>query len=99
MAFKILSDLVACRAVGEGDVVVGDVVKEVDFVLLKHETRCNRVHGGITPALVEEAAILVEGLEEIEVGLGAEPVEVTDLEVGPLIHVLAREEDFSKMSE
>lgn len=40
--------------------------------------------GGIAPALVKEAAVAVERFEEVEVGLRAQPVEVSDLEVGPL---------------
>jgi hypothetical protein len=70
--------------VGEGNVVVGNVVEEVDFLLLECETGCDRVHGGVTPTLVEETAVLVEGIEVVEVGGAAEPVEVADFEVGPL---------------
>jgi len=84
VALEISSDLVACRAVGEGDVVVSDVVEEVDLFLVEHDTGGDGVDGGVTPTLVEKATILVEGLEEVGVGLGAKPVQVTDFEVGPL---------------
>ena len=43
----------------------------------------------ITPAFVEETAILVESLEEVDVGFRPQPIEVTDLEVRPLQKVLA----------
>lgn len=39
----------------------------------------------ITPTLVEESTILVKRLEVVYVGLGAEPVEVTNFKVGPLV--------------
>lgn len=40
--------------------------------------------GGITPALVEEATVLVQLLEVVEVGLGSQPVQVANLKVRPL---------------
>jgi len=42
------------------------------------------VNGSIAPALIEETAILIEGLKEVEIRLGTEPLEVADFEVGPL---------------
>jgi len=42
------------------------------------------VNGSIAPALIEETAILIEGLKEVEICLGTEPLEVADFEVGPL---------------
>lgn len=84
MAFVVHSVLLACGAVGEGDVVVGNVVEEVNFLLLECQAGCDGVDGGISPALVEETAVLVEGVEVIEVGGAAKPVEVADFEVGPL---------------
>ena len=53
----------------EGHVVVGDVVEEVDFFLLQQETGGNRVNGSIAPSLVEKAAVLIQRLEEVDVGL------------------------------
>lgn len=85
MAASVEADLLAGRAVGEGDVVVGNVVEEVDLLLGQHKTGGNRVHRRITPSLIEETTVLVEGLEVVDVGLGTKPVKVTDLEVGPLI--------------
>jgi len=84
VAFVVHSVLLACGAVGEGDVVVGNVVEEVNFLLLECQAGCDGVDGGISPALVEETAVLVEGVEVIEVGGAAKPVEVADFEVGPL---------------
>lgn len=84
-ALELGADLLARRAVGEGHVPVGDVVEEVDLLLLEHQTSGDGVHGGVTPALVEETALLVKGLEVVEVRLGPKPVQVANLKVGPLV--------------
>lgn len=84
MALVVHSVLLTGGAVGEGDVVVGNVVEEVDFLLLEGEAGSDGVDGSIAPALVEETAVLVEGFEVVDVGGAAEPVEVADFEVGPL---------------
>lgn len=87
MAFVVHSVLLASGAVGEGDVVVGNIVEEVDFLLFQGEAGSDGVDRSVAPAFVEETAVLVERLEVVNVGGAAEPVEVTDFEVGPLIWV------------
>jgi hypothetical protein len=84
VAFQVQPCLLACWAVGEWDVVVGYFVEEVDFVFVQEETGGNGVHRCVAPSFVEESAVLVEGVEVVKVGLGAEEIEVADLEVGPL---------------
>ena len=84
MAAEVNPGLFARGAVGKGDVVIGNVVEEVNFFLLQEQACGDGVNRRISPSFVEETAILIEGLEEIDVGLGPEPVEVTDFEVGPL---------------
>jgi len=76
--------LLAGGAVGERYVVVGNVVKEVDFLLLECETGCDGVDGSVTPTLVEETAVLVKSFKVVNVGRAAQPVEVSDFKVGPL---------------
>ena len=76
--------LLARRAVGKGHVPVGNVVEEVKLRLVEQQAGGDGVDGGVAPAFVEEAAVAVEALEEVEVGLAAQPVEVAHLEVGPL---------------
>jgi hypothetical protein len=88
VALVVKTVLLAGGAVGEGYVVIGDVVEEVDLVLLEHQGCSNRVDGGIAPALVEETAIVVEGFEVVDVGLGPEPVEIANLEIGPEVAVV-----------
>ncbi len=46
------------------------------------------MNGSVPPTLIEEAAVAVEGFEEIEIGFRAQPVEISDLEVGPLERML-----------
>lgn len=41
----------------------------------------------IAPSFVEETSILVEGLEEVDVGFRAKPFKVADFKVGPLIRL------------
>lgn len=53
----------------EGNVVVSDIVKEMYFIFLEKQTCGDGVNGSVTPALVEEAAVLIKGLEKVEVGL------------------------------
>ncbi len=84
VALERRAHLLARRAVGEGHVVVGDVVEEVDLLLVQHQGRRDRVHGRVAPPLVEEAAVAVQALKVVDVSLGAEPVEIADLEIGPL---------------
>jgi hypothetical protein len=76
--------------VGEWNVVVGNIVEEMDFVLVKEKTGSDRMYRSITPTLVEESTILVERLEKVEVGFRSEPIKVTDFEIRPLGNTLAR---------
>jgi hypothetical protein len=72
------------RIVCEGGVIAGYIVKEVDLILLEHESGRYRVEGCGALPLVEKTALVVQVSEEVHIGLGAEPVQVTDFEVGPL---------------
>jgi hypothetical protein len=81
VALVVEAVLLAGRTVGEGNVVVCDVVEEMDLLLLQHQRRGQRVDRRIAPALVEETAGVVERLEVVDVLLGAEPVQIANLEV------------------
>lgn len=48
---------------GEGDVVIGNVLEEVDFFFFEQKAGGDGVHGGVAPSLVEEAAVFVELVE------------------------------------
>jgi len=68
----------------EWNMIVCNVVEEVDVSLVEHETGGNRVHGCITPSLVEETAVLVEALKKVKICLRPKPVKVANLKVRPL---------------
>lgn len=80
--------LLACRAMREWDVVVGNIVEKVEFFLLQHQACSNRVHRRIAPAFIEEATSVVERCEEVDVGVRSKPIEVSDFEVGPEMAVV-----------
>ena len=88
VALAVQTVLLSGRAVGERNMVVGNVVEEVNLLLLQHQTGGDRVDRSITPTLVKETAILIKRLKVVDVGLGTEPVEATNLKVGPLQKLL-----------
>ena len=71
MALQLHPFLVACRAVGEWDVIVGYVVEEMHLFLLEKEGGGNGVHWSVAPPFVEEAAVVIERVEVVEIGLGS----------------------------
>lgn len=85
MTLELDSLAFARRAMRKGYMVVRDVVEEMDLVLLKHKASGDRVDRSITPALVEEPAILVERLKKVDIFLGPKPLEASNLKVGPLV--------------
>jgi hypothetical protein len=83
-ASQLVSLLLVCRAVGKWNMPVGDLVEEVDFILLQHQGCCYRVDGSVAPSFVEEAAILIKMLKVFDVSVGSQPVQIADFEIGPL---------------
>lgn len=69
MTAKVQSRLFTGRAVSKGNMVVRNVVEEMNFFLLQQKTGSNRVDWRVSPALVEEAAVHIERLEEVDIGL------------------------------
>jgi hypothetical protein len=84
VATEIQTSLLVSWAVGKGDVIVSNILEEVELILLKEKTSSNRVHGSITPSLVEETTVLVQRLKEVKVRLAAEPRQAANFKVGPL---------------
>lgn len=84
MAMELCPKSLAGGTVRKWNMVVSNVVEEVDLFLLQHQARGDGVNRRIAPSFVEETAILVQGLEEVDVRLRAQPVQVADLKVGPL---------------
>ena len=87
MTFQLHPFVVARGAVGEWDVVVGNVVEEMHFFLLQEQGGGNGVDRSIAPSLIEESTVMVERVEVVEVGFGPQPVEVADFKVGPLAEI------------
>ena len=48
------------------------------------------MHGGIAPSLIEETAILVQDLEEIEIGLRSQPVKIPHFKIRPLVKYISQ---------
>ena len=81
----------------EWHVVVGNIVEEVNLILLKHQRGSNGMYRGVTPALVKEAASMVERREVIDVRFGSEPVQVANLKVRPLVILVSTPHDCHNM--
>ena len=83
-AFLVDLQLIACRAVGEGDMVIANLIEEMNLFLLQGQGGGDGVDRSIAPSFVEEAAILVEGVEKVCICLGTEPVGTGDFKIRPL---------------
>ena len=68
VTLQVYSLLLVSWAVGEGNVVVSYVFKEVDLVFIQKQAGSDRVYWSITPALVEESTVLVKRFEIVSVG-------------------------------
>ena len=84
VAAKVQPRLFTAWAMGEWNVVVGNLVPEVDFFWLEHDRSGDRVDRCIAPSLVEESTILVQGGEVVNVLIRSQPFQATNLEVRPL---------------
>lgn len=88
MASQLCSNLLASRAVGKRDMVIGNVVEEVDLALVQHKASSDGMNRCVAPSFVEEATIFVERLKEIGVSFASQPVKVADFEIGPEVAVV-----------
>lgn len=85
--------------------VVGDVIEEVDFLLLEEECGSDGVHWSISPAFVKESTIFVKSIEVIQIGRRSQPVEVPNFEIRPLMvssilaHVWSRQTISKKLTK
>lgn len=74
VVFEVCVEFFICWVVGEGYVVVGNVVEEVNLVFGKYEGCSNWVYRGIILVFVEEIVIFVEWFKVVNVGFGVELV-------------------------
>ena len=71
MAFVLQSSVLSCWAMGEGNMVVCNIVEEMNFLLLEEQASSDRVHWSVAPTLIEEAAVAVQSLEKVKIRFGA----------------------------
>jgi len=55
---------------GKGDMIVSNVVEEVNFLLVEHQTSSDAVDRSISPTLIKEATSLIKMVEIVNVLLG-----------------------------
>lgn len=88
MTPKLQPRLLPRRAMRKWNMIIRNIIKEVNLLLLQHQSSSNTMHRSITPSLVEESSVLIQGVEVVRVCLASEPVEVADLEVRPHVAVV-----------
>ena len=88
VASQLQPRLLPRRAVRKRNMIIRNVIKKMNLLLLQHQSSSNRVHRSITPSLVEESSVLIQGVEVVGVCLASEPVEIADLEVRPHVAVV-----------
>lgn len=84
MAFQIQSRLLIRWTVREGNVVVSNLIPELDLFLLQQQSGGDGVDGCVAPSFIEEATVLVERAEIVDVLLGPQPIQTSNFEVRPL---------------
>ena len=67
MAPELQSQIFPSRAVSEGNVVVSNVVEEVNLIPVQSQACADRMDRGVAPSFIEEPAITVEAVEEVEI--------------------------------
>jgi hypothetical protein len=63
------------------DVIISNIVEKVNLFLFQEKTSRDRVNWGITPAFIEESAILIKRFEVIYVCFRSEPIQISDFEI------------------
>ena len=84
MATKVDARLLASGTMRKWRVEVGNIVEELDLIFVEQQASRNGVDRRVSPALIEEAAVMVEGLEEVDISWASQPLQASNLEVGPL---------------
>lgn len=92
MTFQLFPQSIPGRTMCKRNVIIGNVVEEVNLILFQHQASSDRMHRSVAPALIKESAVLIKGVEIVEVSLRTKPVEIADLEIGPLQVVNTRTE-------
>jgi hypothetical protein len=67
MAFQVQPRLLSSWAMGEGYMIIGYVIEEVDLLFLEEKASRNGVDWCIAPSFIKESAVLVQGFKEVSV--------------------------------
>jgi len=59
MAFQFQPRLLSSWTMGEGYMIIGNVIEEVNLLFLEEKTSRNGVDWCITPSFIKESAVLV----------------------------------------
>ena len=65
MAFMLEPKVRTSWTMSEGNVIVSNVIKEMNLVLLEHESCGNGVNGSVTPSFIEEPSFTIKIIEII----------------------------------
>ena len=60
MALEFESQILSGRTMGEWHMVVSNIVKEMNLILVQEKACCNGMDWRIAPSLIEESAIFVK---------------------------------------
>lgn len=60
MAFVLEPIVFASWAVSKRNMIIGNIVEEMDLILLKHESCSNGVNRSVTPSFIEESPITIK---------------------------------------
>lgn len=71
------------RAMHKWFVTVSNILKVVDLILFKEQSRSNRVNRSVTPSLVKESTFAIQIFKERLIFWTAEKVQVANLKVAP----------------
>lgn len=69
MTLQLESRLFSGWAMGERYMVIGDIIEEMYFLFLQCQCSTDGMDWGVAPSFVEETAVSVEGIEEVQIGL------------------------------
>lgn len=74
VAFQVQPHLLTGRAMCEWNVVVSNLVEKMNLFLLEHDAGRNGMNWGVSPSLIEEAAVVVKSIKIVKILLRSQPL-------------------------
>jgi hypothetical protein len=93
VAFQVQPHLLTGRAMCEGNVVICNLVEKVNLFLLEHDAGRNGMDWGVSPSLIEEATVVVKSFKVVNILLRSQPLQASNLKVGPLSKISVSNSD------